>query len=143
MNRKLNRKKRAAKKTAAITANAAYDADQRTAAQRRFLTAQQQGASTREAARIAGVCRGTIYRWRNEDPEFAQAWRESRDNTMEDLEIQAYKRAIDGNDRLLMFLLKSHMPLTYNKRQQPVTPDSANSRVINFSELAERYRQCQ
>ena len=140
MTRKLTRKKRAAKKTADITANAAYDADQRTAAQRRFLTAQQQGASTREAARIAGVCRGTFFRWRNEDPEFAQAWRESRDNSMEDLEIQAYKRAIEGNDRLLMFLLKSHMPLTYNKRQQPVTTDQ--TRGVTITELAERLRQC-
>ena len=140
MTRKLNRKKRAAKKTANPTGNAAYDADQRAAAQRKFLTARQSGASTRQAAQIAGLCRGTLYRWRDEDPEFAQAWRESRDNTMEDLEVQAYKRAIEGNDRLLMFLLKSHMPLTYNKRQQPVTPDK--SQGFSFADIAERLRQC-
>ena len=139
MTRKLNRKKRAAKKTASLT-NAAYDANQRAAAQRRFLTAQQSGASTRQAAQIAGVCRGTLYRWRDEDPEFAQAWRESRDKSMEDLEVQAYKRAIEGNDRLLMFLLKSHMPLTYNKRQQPIAPD--NSKGFSFADIAERLRQC-
>ena len=55
---------------------------------------------------------------------------------------QAYKRAIQGNDRLLMFLLKSHMPLTYNKRQQPVLPDSGNSQGISFTDIAERLRQC-
>lgn len=141
MSRNPNRKKRLAKKNA--IKGSPYDVGQRAASQRKFLAAHGSGLTTQQAAQIAGVSRATFYRWRNEDPEFAQAWRESRDNTMEDLEIQAYKRAIEGNDRLLMFLLKSHMPLTYNKRQQPVTPDSGNSRVINFSELAERYRQCQ
>ena len=67
---------------------------------------------------------------------------ESRDKSMEDLEVQAYKRAIEGNDRLLMFLLKSHMPLTYNKRQQPVLPDPGNSQGISFTDIAERLRQC-
>ena len=140
MTRKLNRKKRAAKKTASLI-NAAYDADQRAAAQRKFLTAHQAGASTRQAAQIAGVPRGTLYRWRDSDPEFAQAWRESRDKSMEDLEVQAYKRAIEGNDRLLMFLLRSHMPLTYNKRQQPIAPDK--SQGFSIADIAERLRQCQ
>ena len=77
---------------------------------KKFLVAHQLGATTRQAARIAGVCRGTLYRWRNQDPEFALAWLQSRDKALEDLEILAFKRAIQGNDRLLMFLLKSHMP---------------------------------
>ena len=140
MTRKLNRKKRAAKKSA-YRKGTAYDATRREASQRRFLAAHQLGAPTKQAAQIAGVSKATLYRWRDEDPEFAQAWLESRDKSMEDLEVAAYRRAIQGNDRLLMFLLKSHMPLTYNKRQQPITPDKSKS--FNFSDIAERFRQCQ
>ncbi len=140
MSRKQDRKKRASKKIANNTGTV-YDASRRSASQHRFLTAHQLGAPTTQAAQIAGVSRATLYRWRDEDPEFAQAWLESRDKSMEDLEVAAYRRAIQGNDRLLMFLLKSHMPLTYNKRQQPITPDKSKS--FNFSDIAERFRQCQ
>ena len=147
MNRKLTRKKHATSKTGLKKKNARrkgarYDDDSRAASQSRFLAAYQSGATTRQAAQIAGVDRATFYRWRDSDPEFAQAWLESHDKSMEDLEVQAYKRAIQGNDRLLMFLLKSHMPLTYNKRQQPVLPDPGNSQGISFTDIAERLRQC-
>ena len=145
MNRKLNRKKHATSKTSLKKKNARrrgarYDDESRAASKSRFLAAHGAGASTRKAALIAGVDRATIYRWRDEDPDFAQAWRESRDKTMEDLEVRAYKRAIEGNDRLLMFLLKSHMPLTYNKRQQPIAPDK--SQGFSVADIAERLRQC-
>ena len=136
MTAKLNRKKRAAKKTA----SAAYDPAQRAAAQRKFLAATRAGASGRQAADIAGIPRGTIYRWRNEDPDFAQAWLESRDTSLQDLEVAAFKRAIEGNDRLLVFLLKSHMPQTYNQRQQSAAPDK--SQDFAFTDIAERLRQC-
>ena len=142
MTRKLNRYKNAASKTGSNRKNAKYNGNRRSAAQRKFLAAHQLGASTTQAAHVAGVSRATLYRWRDSDPEFAQAWLESRDKSMEDLEVAAYKRAIQGNDRLLMFLLKSHMPLTYNKRQQPVLPDSGNSQGISFTDIAERLRQC-
>ena len=81
-----------------------------------FLAAQKSGASTTDAARIARVHRTTPYFWRDQDPEFAQAWRESRDTLIENLEIEAFQRAAKGNDRLLMFLLKSFKPETYNRR---------------------------
>ena len=139
MSRKQDRKKRASKKIA-DKKGTVYDASRRAASQRKFLTAHQLGVPATQAAHIAGVSRATLYRWRDEDPEFAQAWLESRDKSMEDLEVRAYKRAIEGNDRLLMFLLKSHMPLTYNKRQQPILPDK--SQGVTVSDLAERLRQC-
>ena len=139
MSRKQDRKKRTSKNIA-NKKGTVYDAGRRAASQRKFLTAHQLGVSTTQGAHIAGVSRATLYRWRDEDPEFAQAWLESRDKTMEDLEVRAYKRAIEGNDRLLMFLLKSHMPLTYNKRQQPIIPDK--SQAISFADIAERLRQC-
>ena len=67
---------------------------------------------------MAGVERRTIYRWRDKDPEFAKAWREAREGLVEDLEMEAYQRAFKGNDRLLMFLLRSYKPVTYGEGQQ-------------------------
>ena len=48
-------------------------------AKQKFLAAHQFGASVVEAARLAGVHPRTPYRWRDHDPEFAQAFREARD----------------------------------------------------------------
>ena len=75
MSRKLNRKNPAANETSNSyeKKHSSYDAGRRSASKKKFLAAHQLGASTRQAARIAGVSRGTLYRWRNQDPEFAQA----------------------------------------------------------------------
>ena len=77
---------------------------------KKFLVAYQWGAGVAEAARFASIPKSTLYRWRDEDAEFAQSWLQSRDKAIEDLEVAAFKRAIQGNDRLLMFLLKSYRP---------------------------------
>ncbi len=74
----------------------------------KFLAARKFGASVVQAARWAGVPRATAYRWRQRDPEFAQAWEDPEDHVLQSLEFEAFKRAIDGNDRLLLFLLKSY-----------------------------------
>ena len=104
--------------------------------QEKFLAAQKLGASTTDAARLAGVHRSTPYVWRHQDPEFAQAWRESRDTLIENLEMEAYQRALKGNDRMLAFLLKSHKPQTYNQRQHK--PADAATMPKNMVELIEK-----
>ncbi len=141
MSRKLNRKNPAADETSNSyeKKRSSYDAGRRSASKKKFLAAHQLGATTRQAARIAGVCRGTLYRWRNQDPEFALAWLQSRDKALEDLEILAFKRAIQGNDRLLMFLLKSHMPDTYNQRSNQ--PKPAGSKALNIADLVDKVRE--
>ena len=86
----------------------------------RFLAAIQLGVSVVEAARWVGISRRTLYRWRHSDPEFARAW----DNPVKDnpmvlsLEFEAFKRAINGNDRLLVFLLRSYHPDIFNERRR-------------------------
>ncbi len=91
----------------------------------KFLRACYSGATVREAARIAGVATSTPYCWRDTDPEFAQVWKHSREDLVEDLELEAFQQAIGGDRRLLMFLLKSYKPETYNQRQhRPVSSDS-------------------
>ena len=116
-------------------------------AKERFVEAHKKGMSVVNAALAAGVERRTIYRWRDRDPEFAKAWREAREGMVEDLEMEAYKRAFGGNDRLLMFLLKSYKPVTYNQRQQQVKnrqrqAESEGGKDENLAELVERLREC-
>ena len=91
----------------------------------KFLAGRQLGASVSEAARWAGVPRATLYRWRRNDPDFAQAWNGSQDHdkVAQALEFEAYKRAIRGNDRLLVFLLKSYIPYTFNEKRQAKSLD--------------------
>ena len=115
-------------------------------AKQKFLAAHQFGASVVEAARLAGVHPRTPYRWRDHDPEFAQAFREARDGLVEGLEWEAFRRAINGNDRLLMFLLKSFKPDTYHGRGSPgVSTEGKASKgnasiAAQFVELAEKVR---
>ena len=89
----------------------------------KFLAARQLGASVSEAARWAGVPRATLYRWRRRDHDFAEAWDGSHDKVAQTLEFEAYRRAIKGNDRLLVFLLKSYIPYTFNEKRQAKTLD--------------------
>ena len=122
-----------------------------TVAKERFLAAHKLGMSVVNAARVAGVERRTIYRWRDKDPAFAKAWRQAREGLVEDLEMEAYKRAFKGNDRLLMFLLRSYKPVTYNPvtynpRQQQgkksqQQPKSRGGKAVDLVELVDKVRE--
>ena len=78
----------------------------------RFLAAIQLGVSVAEAARWVGIPRTTLYRWRRNDPEFAWAWDNPKEQNpmVRSLEFEAFKRALNGNDRLLVFLLSPTTP---------------------------------
>ena len=114
-----------------------YGRRRKTNTKQQFVAARQLGASVTNAAKHAGVSRGTLYRWRHQDPQFAQDWRQSPDKFVQDLELEALKRAIEGDRSLLVFLLKSHKPQTYNQRQhQPST-----STPKNLVQLIEKVRE--
>lgn len=81
-----------------------------------FLKAFADTSMVTEAAKQVGVGRATVYRWRNEDPEFAEAWGEVEEAVTEDLETTAIRRAKEGSDVLLIFLLKAHRPDKYRER---------------------------
>ena len=115
-------------------------------AKEKFLEAHKLGMSVVKAALMAGVDRRTVYRWRDRDPGFAKAWREAREGMVEGLEMEAYKRAFKGNDRLLMFLLKSYKPVTYNQRQQQAKnsqqqAESGVGKAKGLAELVDRVRE--
>ena len=99
----------------------------------------QIGASVSDAARIPGVHRTTPYFWRDQDPEFAQTWRDSHDKLVEGLEMEAFQRAAKGSDRLLIFLLKSYKPETYNESFLSKSPSA--SQCLTLAELTDKVRQ--
>ncbi len=107
----------------------------RSARRRRlFLAALSETAIVAEACRAGGAARGSFYRWRYDDPDFAEDWNRALDIGLSTLEDEAIRRARDGvaapvfyggvqvatvrrfSDRLLMFLLKAHRPDIYGER---------------------------
>jgi hypothetical protein len=101
-----------------------------------FLCALFDGATTLEAARIAGIGRRTAYNWRAEDAHFDALWRAQEEAGDDPVEVEAIRRALMGvkkpvyrggtlvgevtekSDSLLMFLLKSRQPAKYGGKAE-------------------------
>ncbi len=87
-----------------------------------------------EAARCAGVDRKSTYKWKARDAEFAKAWDEAIEASVDILEQEARRRAVYGyeetttedgkptkkvqkfSNTLLMFLLNGNRPEKYKRR---------------------------
>lgn len=80
----------------------------------KFLTALQLGNSVTKACALSHIPRRTVYYWKSENPEFADAWADAIDTSVEELEDAARKRALDIDDPkshlFLMFVLKKWRP---------------------------------
>lgn len=83
---------------------------------KRFLETLRETCNVRVACEKAGVGRATAYKARKHGKEFAKAWDEAIDDAVDGLEMLATKRAAEGSDSLLMFLLKAHRPEKYRER---------------------------
>jgi len=82
----------------------------------KFLEALSEGMSIANAAGAAGAGRGAMYIWRREDPLFAADWDEAVEVGTDLLEDEARRRAMNGSDQVLMFLLKARRPQQYKDR---------------------------
>jgi hypothetical protein len=93
----------------------------------KFLDALRMSGIVTQAAMEAGIDRDTAYYERQRDPAFAQEWADALDRGVDMLEDVAKKRAYEGSDTLLIFLLKAHRPDRYRETtrtiQVNVTPD--------------------
>src|SRR5437879_1558687 len=78
-----------------------------------FLRTLAKTPSVTFAAKAACVPRRTAYAHREQDPEFAEAWNDALDQSLDVLEHEVYQRAIEGDAQLAMFLLKAHRPAVY------------------------------
>jgi len=98
-----------------------------------FLQEITAGATITAAVQKAGFNRRTLYRWRDSDTVFAEAWEKAETQCVTNisLEDEAMRRAVKGvqkpvyragevvghvtdySDSMLMFLLKAHHPEKY------------------------------
>jgi hypothetical protein len=62
------------------------------------------------AAQAVGINKLTVYRWRDADPQFAEAMAEAMQDAKEIMENSVYEDALNGNTLLKMFWLKRHDP---------------------------------
>ena len=98
-----------------------------------FLEAIAQGNTVCEAVKTAGLSRATVYRWKDEEPDFAQAWYDAREDYIDSLETMAKKRAAVST-AMLIFLLKSYRPQVFGDGK------TRDTRPASAEELATRAR---
>ncbi len=99
----------------------------------KFLESISQGNTVCEAVKAADLSRATVYRWKEEDPDFAQAWYDAREDYVDSLETMAKKRA-GVSTAMLIFLLKSYRPQVFGDGK------TRDTRPASAEELATRAR---
>ena len=81
---------------------------------RRFVESYRETGTVLHAARAAGIARWTAYRYMEDDPEFAGAVGDSKEDCVDTLEASVYQRAFKS-DLLAMFVMKAHRPMYRDK----------------------------
>jgi hypothetical protein len=107
--------------------------------QRAFLAALEQTGSVTEAAAAAKIGRCSAYDTRRADPAFSKRWDEALDASADALEDEARKRAFNGSDVLLMFLLKGIRPQKWRESRSSIPPAELNKMIeIELKRLADK-----
>ena len=84
-----------------------------------FLEKMRMTGNVYLSCEVAGIPRSTAYYWRNKYKTFADGWDAAKEDAVDKLDAEAWKRATQGqSDRLLMFLLKAHKPEVYSPVQR-------------------------
>src|SRR5947209_1613560 len=84
----------------------------------RFLVGLAETGSVRGGAESARIHRATAYKRRAVDAKFAAAWAEVEEGVVERLEETALSLALDGEVRLIEFLLKARRPNIYREQHR-------------------------
>jgi hypothetical protein len=85
-----------------------------------FLGQISHHANIATAAQEAGIGRSTHYLWLK-DPDYRKRFLEARETAYDKLELEAWKRAFAGSDRLLMFLLMAYRAKFRPDAQPPLS----------------------
>jgi hypothetical protein len=101
-----------------------------------FCAALAETCNVGKACAAVGISRMTAYTWRNEMPDFAEAWERAMKAGLLGLEDEAHRRAFEGvdepvfykgdecgtvrkySDTLTIFLLKAHDPDKYRENSK-------------------------
>lgn len=132
-----------------------------------FCAALAETGIVRRACEAVGISRQTAYGWRDDIPEFAEAWDKALAVGVSALEDEAHRRGFEGvdegvyhqgvltgtqkkySDTLAIFLLKAHKPEKYRERThvdlansdgtlQPVDETAKAARVAQLLAMAQQ-----
>jgi hypothetical protein len=120
-----------------------------------FLKAFSKSGTISCAARMVGLERKTIYNWLETDQDFFDSFHHAEEEITETLEELAFKKAVEGSDRMIVFLLQSRRPEKY--RNQPLnmglygrpgnniyskSPDQRDLEKMSSKELIDILNKC-
>ena|SRR5438128_9743833 len=80
-----------------------------------FLRSLARTPSVSIAARSARISTRACYKAREADPEFAEAWSDCINKSVDKVKATAFKLASEGEPRLIEFILKSFRPERYRE----------------------------
>lgn len=83
--------------------------------QQRFLKSLRSCPNVTAACKAGRVGRQTVYSARKSDPAFAAAWQDALDASVDELEARAFQLALEGDSRLVEFMLRCHRPNPYRE----------------------------
>jgi transposase-like protein len=89
--------------------------DRRDTKKKRFIETLAAQGTVSHAAQAAGVSRNTVYRWRDEDREFAASWDVAHETAVDAVESSLYQKALNGDSICMIFYLKAHRPIYRDK----------------------------
>jgi hypothetical protein len=95
-----------------------------------FLAELARGQSVAAAAAAIGLTRQAMYKARGTDAVFAAAWDDAVEIGTDVLEDVAVKRAKDGSDTLLIFMLKARRPEKFKERSHQELSGSGGSPLV-------------
>lgn len=81
-----------------------------------FCDALRRSPIVGAACRAAGISVATAYRMRKRAPAFAAAWDEALVESVDDIEGELIRRAMDGSDRLLLEANRAYRPELYSPK---------------------------
>lgn len=81
----------------------------------RFLQCLRDSPNVSAACAAVQISRTKAYRVREQDADFAEAWQEALDASLDELEATAFKRAKEGDSSLITWLLRCHRPERYRE----------------------------
>jgi hypothetical protein len=78
---------------------------------------EESGIRDSDGAVLVGVSRWAVWRWKK-DPEFALRYQAARQVRLEHLIKEAERRAMNGSDKMLEFLLCNYAPDKFSNKQK-------------------------
>lgn len=117
-----------------------------------FLAEFAKSCLVGQSAHMAGVSRGTIWRWRKEDKKFKRDFERVREIAFSIVQDEMHRRAINGvervnkygtyreySDTLAMFIAKAHRPHVYgDKMRAEISGPNGTPLQLDDSKLASK-----